>query len=256
MRVISLNLNGIRSAARKGFFDWVQTQKADVICLQETKAQEDQVRTLIQLPGYQAYFFDAEKKGYSVVAIYSRKKPDKVIAGLGWESADKEGRYIQLNFPQLSVASLYMPSGTTGEVRQAVKFQFLKDYEAILKKQRKQKREYIICGDWNIAHKQIDLKNWRANQKHSGFLPEERAWMDHILGPVGYVDAFREVNQAPDQYTWWSNRGRAWDKNVGWRIDYQIITPGLKNKVKSAEIYKDQRFSDHAPLSIDYAARI
>ena len=252
MRIISLNLNGIRSAAKKGFFAWVQTQKADVICLQETRAQEDQVRELVQLPGYQAYFFDAEKKGYSGVAIYSRIKPDKVISGLGWQSADKEGRYIQLNFPQLSVASLYMPSGTTGELRQAVKFQFLKDYEAVLKKQRKQKREYIICGDWNIAHKPIDLKNWRANQKHSGFLPEERAWLDYIFGSVEYVDAFREGNQLPDQYTWWSNRGRAWDKNVGWRIDYQIVTPGLKNKIKSAGVYKEQRFSDHAPLVIEY----
>jgi exodeoxyribonuclease III len=253
MRILSLNLNGIRAAARKGFFEWVQTQKVDIICLQETKAQEAQVSELIQLAGYQAYFFDAEKKGYSGVAIYSRKKPDKVITGLGWESADKEGRYIQLNFPRLSVASLYMPSGTSGELRQAVKFQFLKDYEVILKKQRRQKREYIICGDWNIAHKPIDLKNWRANQKHSGFLPEERAWLDHIFGSVGYIDAFREVNQLPEQYTWWSNRGRAWHKNVGWRIDYQVITPGLKNSIKSAEIYKGQRFSDHAPLLIQYA---
>ncbi len=252
MRVISLNLNGIRSAARKGFFVWLQTQKADVICLQETKAQENQVREAIQLPGYQAYFFDAEKKGYSGVAIYTLHKPDKVIMGLGWESADKEGRYIQINFSQLSIASLYMPSGTTGEVRQAVKFQFLKDYEVTLRQQRKQKREYIICGDWNIAHKPIDLKNWRANQKHSGFLPEERAWLDHIFGSIGYVDAFRAVNQLPEQYTWWSNRGRAWDKNVGWRIDYQVITPNLKDKVKSVEIYKDQRFSDHAPLIMDY----
>ncbi|MES2998874.1 MAG: exodeoxyribonuclease III [Pseudomonadota bacterium] len=252
MRIMTVNLNGIRSAARKGFFDWVKTQKADVICLQETKAQEQQVKALIQLPGYQSYFFDAEKKGYSGVAIYSCKKPDKVILGLGWESADKEGRYIQLNFPHVSVASLYMPSGTTGEVRQAIKFQFLKNYQAILKKQRRQKREYIICGDWNIAHKPIDLKNWRGNQKHSGFLPEERAWLDFIFGQLGYVDAFREVNQLPDQYTWWSNRGRAWDKNVGWRIDYQIVTPGLKNKITSSEIYKDQRFSDHAPLLVDY----
>jgi exodeoxyribonuclease III len=252
MRIITLNVNGIRSAAKKGFFAWVKTQKADIICLQETKAQEQQIKEVVQLPGYQAYYFDAEKKGYSGVAIYSRKKPDKVISGLGWESADKEGRYIQLNFPHLSVASLYMPSGTTGELRQAIKFHFLKHYQTVLKKQRKQKREYIICGDWNIAHKPIDLKNWRSNQKHSGFLPEERAWLDQVLGPLGYVDAFREVNQSPEQYTWWSNRGRAWDKNVGWRIDYQIITPGLKNKVKSAKIYKDQRFSDHAPLLIDY----
>lgn len=253
MRVITLNLNGIRSAAKKGFFDWVQTQKADVICLQETKAQEDQVKGIIQLSGYHAYFFDAEKKGYSGVAIYSRQKPDKIIAGLGWKSADKEGRYIQLDFPNLSVASLYMPSGTTGEIRQAIKFQFLKDYEAVLKKQRKQNREYIICGDWNIAHKPIDLKNWRANQKHSGFLPEERAWLDHVFGTMGYVDAFRQINQLPNQYTWWSNRGQARTKNVGWRIDYQVITPGLKDKIKSAEIYKDQWFSDHAALTMDYA---
>ncbi|MDQ8039501.1 MAG: exodeoxyribonuclease III [Rickettsiella sp.] len=253
MRIITLNLNGIRSAARKGFFTWVQTQEADVICLQETKAQEEQVRETIQLPGYQAYFFDAEKKGYSGVAIYSRKKPDKVIAGLGWESADKEGRYIQLSFPKLTVASLYMPSGTTGEVRQTIKFQFLENYQAILKKQRRHKREYIICGDWNIAHKPIDLKNWRANQKHSGFLPEERAWLDTVFESLGYVDAFREINTLPDQYTWWSNRGRAWDKNVGWRIDYQVVTPGLRDKIKSTEIYKEQRFSDHAPLLIEYS---
>jgi len=252
MRVITLNLNGIRSAARKGFFEWMKTKNADILCLQETKTHEQQVSETHQLPGYQAYFFDAEKKGYSGVAIYSRQQPDKVITGLGWQSADTEGRYIQLNFPHLSVASLYMPSGTTGEVRQAIKFQFLKHYQAVLKKQRRQKREYIICGDWNIAHKPIDLKNWRSNQKHSGFLPEERAWLDFVFVQLGYVDAFRAVNPLPDQYTWWSNRGRAWDNNVGWRIDYQVVTPGLKNKITASEIYKEQRFSDHAPLSIDY----
>jgi exodeoxyribonuclease III len=251
MRVITFNLNGIRSAARKGFFTWVNTQEPDVICLQETKAQAQQIQA-IQLPNYQSYFFAAEKKGYSGVAIYTRKTPDEIITGLGWESADQEGRYIQLNFSTLSVASLYLPSGTSGEIRQAIKFQFLKDYAPILTQQREQKRDYIICGDWNIAHKPIDLKNWRANQKHSGFLPDERAWLDHILGPVGYVDAFRAINPSPEQYTWWSNRGRSWDKNVGWRIDYQIVTPGLKDKIKSAHIYKDQRFSDHAPLLIDY----
>lgn len=252
MRIITFNANGIRSAIKKGFFDWVQTQKADVICLQETRAQEAQVKEIIELAGYQSYYFEAEKKGYSGVAIYSRKKPDNIITGLGWESADREGRYIQFDFPSLSVASLYMPSGTAGEIRQAVKFQFLSAYEKILKQQRKQKREYIICGDWNIAHKTIDLKNWRANQKNSGFLPEERAWLDNVLGPLGYVDAFREINQLPEQYTWWSNRGRAWEKNVGWRIDYQIVTPGLKNKIKTTKVYKAQRFSDHAPLLIDY----
>lgn len=253
MRVITLNVNGIRSAARKGFFDWMKLQKADVICLQETKAQEYQLDASVYPQEYQAYFFDAEKKGYSGVAIYSRIKPDAVIAGLGWECSDKEGRYLQLDFQGLSVASLYMPSGSSGELRQQLKFQFLDHYTATLKKQRRQKREFIICGDWNIAHKPIDLKNWRSNQKNSGFLPEERAWLDQVLGPIGYVDAFREINPQAEQYTWWSNRGRAWDNNVGWRIDYQMVTPGLKDKIKSTEIYKDQRFSDHAPLIIDYA---
>jgi exodeoxyribonuclease III len=252
MRIITLNVNGIRSAARKGFFDWMKRQKADIICLQETKAQEDQLDASYYPEEYQAYFFDAEKKGYSGVAIYSRIKPDSITTGLGWECADKEGRYLQLNFPRLSIASLYMPSGSSGECRQQLKFQFLDHYLSILKKQRQQKHDFIICGDWNIAHKPIDLKNWRNNQKNSGFLPEERTWLDQVLGPIGYVDAFREVNQHAEQYTWWSNRGRAWDNNVGWRIDYQIITPGLKNKIKSVEIYKDQRFSDHAPLTIDY----
>ncbi|MGB8285355.1 MAG: exodeoxyribonuclease III [Candidatus Aquirickettsiella gammari] len=252
MRIMTLNLNGIRSAARKGFFDWAKTQKADVICLQETKAQEWQLDTAVHLKDYQAYFFDAEKKGYSGVAVYSRIKPDTVVGGLGWECADKEGRYLQLNFSNLSIASLYMPSGSSGEIRQKLKFQFLDHYKTILKRQRRQKRDFIICGDWNIAHKPIDLKNWRSNQKHSGFLPEERAWLDQVLGPIGYVDAFREINQQTEQYTWWSNRGRAWDNNVGWRIDYQIITPGLRDKVKSVSIYKDRRFSDHAPLTIDY----
>ncbi len=253
MRIMTLNLNGIRSAARKGFFDWVKTQEADVICLQETRAQEWQLDTVIHLQDYQSYFFDAEKKGYSGVAVYSRIKPDTVVGGLGWECADKEGRYLQLNFPRLSIASLYMPSGSSGEMRQNLKFQFLDHYKTILKKQRRQKRDFIICGDWNIAHKPIDLKNWRSNQKNSGFLPEERAWLDQVLGPMGYVDAFRAINQQAEQYTWWSNRGHAWDNNVGWRIDYQIITPGLRDKVKSVSIYKDQRFSDHAPLTIDYA---
>lgn len=253
MRIISLNVNGIRSAARKGFFDWLKCQKADVICIQETRAQKIQLDTLYYPKEYHAYFFDAEKKGYSGVAIYSRIKPDSITFGLGWECADKEGRYLQINFPKLSIASLYMPSGSSGDLRQAYKFQFLNYYLPILKKQLQKKSDFIICGDWNIAHKPIDLKNWRSNQKNSGFLPEERAWLDQVLGPIGYVDAFRAINQHEGQYTWWSNHGRAWANNVGWRIDYQIITPGLKNKISSVEIYKDQRFSDHAPLIIDYS---
>jgi exodeoxyribonuclease-3 len=253
MRIITLNANGIRSAANKGFFDWMQKQNADVVCLQETKAQEHQLtRELLEPNGYKSYFYDAEKKGYSGVALYLRHKPDRIVKGLGFEGADKEGRYIQADFGKLSVASLYLPSGSSGPERQMAKFDFMHHYMPQLKKLRKQSREFIICGDWNIAHRAIDLKNWRGNQKNSGFLPEERAWMDELLESVGFLDAFRVINEEPDQYTWWSNRGQAWAKNVGWRIDYQIITPGLKDKVKVVYIYKDKRFSDHAPLIVDY----
>ena len=192
------------------------------------------------------------KKGYSGVAIYSQIEPDKIIGKIGWKDADIEGRFIQANFGKLSVISLYLPSGSSSEERQAIKFDFLERFTPMLKKMRRQKREYIICGDWNIAHKKIDIKNWKGNQKNSGFLPEEREWMSSLFDDIGMVDAFRVVNQQEEQYTWWSNRGQAWAKNVGWRIDYQVVTPGLKNKIKTASIYKDERFSDHAPLIIDY----
>lgn len=251
-RIITANLNGIRSAQRKGFFQWMLAQNADVICVQELKAQEKDIQDEIFQPqGYHCYFHFAEKKGYSGVGLYSKIKPKNIVRGLGFHEADSEGRYIEADFGSHSVVSLYLPSGTSGEERQAVKFDFLKRYADHLKNLEK-KREYIICGDWNIAHRQIDLKNWRSNQKNSGFLPEERAWMDELFGPLQFVDAFRVVNQESDQYTWWSNRGQAWAKNVGWRIDYQVVTPGIKNSIKSANIYKDERFSDHAPLIIDY----
>ena len=253
MKIITINVNGIRSAASKGFFKWMARQRADVICLQETKAQEHQLAPNVFRPkGWHAYFHDAEKKGYSGVALYCKKEPDKVIEGLGWPDFDAEGRYIEARFGKLSIISLYVPSGSSSEERQAVKFDIMKRLMPLLKQMRRQRREYVICGDWNIAHKQIDLKNWRGNQKYSGFLPEERAWMDELFGPAGYVDAFRVVDQKADQYTWWSNRGQAWARNVGWRIDYQVVTPGLKHKVRSAAIYKEQRFSDHAPLTITY----
>lgn len=251
-RVITANLNGIRSAAKKGFFQWMKKQQADVVCVQEIKAQEKDLEDPLFYPeGYHAYFHFAEQKGYSGVGIYTKEKPTKVIRGLGWEEADKEGRYIEVALKDLNVASIYLPSGTSGDIRQAVKFAFLKQYADFLKKST-EKQKSILCGDWNIAHTKMDLKNWRGNQKNSGFLPEERAWMDELFGPLGFVDAFRLVNQLPDQYTWWSNRGNAYAKNVGWRIDYQIITPTLKNAVESVSIYKDERFSDHAPLIIDY----
>jgi exodeoxyribonuclease-3 len=253
MKIMSFNANGIRSAANKGFFEWMLTQRPDVLCLQETKAQEHQLAPEVQqLPGYYSYFHDAEKKGYSGVAVYCKREPDRVRMGLGWPDIDAEGRFLQVDFGALSVISLYLPSGSSSPERQAVKFDFMARFMPVLKKLRRSRRDYIICGDWNIAHKAIDLKNWRNNQKNSGFLPEERAWMDEVLDKLGWVDAFRVVNQAPEQYTWWSNRGRAREKNVGWRIDYQIVSPRLKEAVRSAVIYKEQRFSDHAPLSMNY----
>jgi exodeoxyribonuclease-3 len=253
MRIITVNVNGIRAAARKGFFQWMVRQQADVVCLQETKAQLDQLDDPVFWPrGWHANFHDAEKKGYSGVAIYSRRKPDQVIAGLGWPDTDAEGRYLEARFGPLSVVSLYLPSGSSSELRQQVKFDFLERFMPWLRGLKRKRREYILCGDWNIAHREIDLKNWRGNLKNSGFLPEERAWMDQLFGPAGFVDAFRAVNQAAEQYTWWSNRGQAWARNVGWRIDYQVTTPGIGATVQGACIYKDQRFSDHAPLIMEY----
>ncbi|MCC6715538.1 MAG: exodeoxyribonuclease III [Gammaproteobacteria bacterium] len=253
MRIITINVNGIRSAARKGFFQWLPKQRADMVCLQETKAQESQLPPEIAAPrGFHAYYHDAQKKGYSGVALYSVRRPDKVIAGLNWEDFDREGRYIEARFGRLSVVSVYLPSGSSGPDRQAAKFDFLDRFLPVLRKMRRSRREYVVCGDWNIAHQNIDLKNWRSNQKNSGFLPEERQWLTRVFDELGFVDAFRVVNQEPEQYTWWSNRGQAWTKNVGWRIDYHVVTPGLKGAIRDASIYKAERFSDHAPLAMDY----
>lgn len=253
IKVITANVNGIRAAHRKGFFDWLKQEDADFICLQETKAQmavllDDHFRP----EGYHCYFHDAEKKGYSGVGIYSKTEPTSIDIGLGFALADTEGRYIQANFANLSVASLYLPSGSSGDARQQQKYIFLDHYLEILKQQRQQDREFIICGDFNIVHKEIDIKNWKSNQKTSGVLPEERAWLDTLFDDVGFVDAFRVVNQEPLQYTWWSNRGRARENNVGWRIDYQVVTPGLADKVVDARVYKESWFSDHAPLIMRY----
>jgi len=254
MRIITFNANGIRSAARKQFFDWFPRQDADVLCIQETKAQYPQIENdpVFHPPGYHPYFCDADKKGYSGVAVYTRHEPDNVVKGLGWPDIDREGRYLQIDLGKLSIVSFYMPSGTSGGERLAFKLDFMERLKPLLRALRRKRREYIICADWNIAHKPIDLKNWRSNQKNSGFLPEERAWLDWLFDECGFVDSFRLVNQEPDQYTWWSNRGRAREKNVGWRLDYQVITPGLAGRVKDAAIYTAEKFSDHAPLTMDY----
>jgi exodeoxyribonuclease-3 len=253
VRIMTFNANGIRSAARKGFFEWLPGQGADLVCIQETKAQEHQLTDPLFCPdGYHCRYFDAVRKGYSGVAVYARYEPDEVVTTLGWDEFDVEGRYLEMRFGKLSVASVYFPSGSSSDERQQAKFRYLDLMQPYLKSLRRKRREYVLCGDWNIAHRQIDLKNWRGNQKNSGFLPEEREWMDTLFGEMKFVDAFRKVNPNPDQYTWWSNRGRAWEKNVGWRIDYQVLTPGLADKVLAASIYKDRRFSDHAPLTLDY----
>lgn len=253
MRIITLNANGIRAAARKGFFDWLEKQNADVVCIQETKAQVHQLTDPVFSPdGHHVYYHDAQKKGYSGTAVYSRHEPDRVHHGIGWEVMDSEGRWLQLDFGDLSVVSLYLPSGSSKEERQQVKYQCMDYLQPILTEMARDGRHYLVCGDWNIAHKQIDIKNWRGNQKNSGFLPEERAWMDELFGPMGMADAFRHVDERKEQYTWWSNRGRAWDNNTGWRLDYQVSTPELASRANRVEIYKAERFSDHAPLIIDY----
>ena len=250
---MTFNCNGIRAAARKGFFDWLPGAGADVVCLQETKAQLDQLSDPVFHPEqYHCHYFDAVKKGYAGTAIYTRKQPDRVTKGLGFELADTEGRYVQADFEGLSIASLYLPSGSSSEERLARKLSFMDDFMEHMKKLRRKRREFIICADWNICHKEIDLKNWRANQKNSGFLPVERRWLDSLYDEVGFVDAFRLVNREADQYSWWSNRGQARANNVGWRLDYHVITPGIADTVTAATIVSDQNFSDHAPVILDY----
>jgi exodeoxyribonuclease III len=255
-RLITLNLNGIRSAANKGFVEWAAQAGADCMGVQEVKAQHDDVvgrfDTVAGMPGH---FHFAQKKGYSGVGLYSRKTPSAVIVGLGDAEFDAEGRYVETRFDtpgrRFSVISCYFPSGSSGEERQAAKFRFLDIvYPRLLA--LKAEREFILVGDVNIAHQQIDLKNWRSNQKNSGFTPEERAWMTKLLTDAGLVDVFRTLNPHPEQYTWWSNRGQAWANNVGWRLDYHLATPGIAALARRESIYLDQRFSDHAPLTIDY----
>jgi exodeoxyribonuclease-3 len=259
MKIITLNLNGIRSASRKGFLEWLPQQRADVICVQELKAQAaDMTEDLLAPAGYHGHFHYAEKKGYSGVGIYSKTAPDRVKAGFGIAEFDEEGRYLRADFGDLSVISLYLPSGSSGEHRQASKFRFLDVFLPHLKKLQKAGREVVLCGDWNIAHREIDLKNWKGNLKNSGFLPEERAWMTRIFEELGWVDVYRRLHPdtTDESYTWWSNRGQARAKNVGWRIDYQIATPGLAGRAKDAAIYKAEWFSDHAPLTIRYDGKL
>ncbi|MCB1897902.1 exodeoxyribonuclease III [Cognatazoarcus halotolerans] len=255
LRVITANLNGVRSAASKGFFPWLAEQRADVVCLQELKAQLPDMNAEMRSPdGMYGYFHCAEKRGYSGVGIYARREPDRVVEGLGCGEFDAEGRYLQADFGPLSVVSLYLPSGSSSDERQQAKYRFMDRFLPHMAELRASGRDVIVCGDWNIAHREIDLKNWKSNQKNSGFLPEERAWLSRLFDEQGWIDVYRRLHpEATDAcYTWWSNRGQAWAKNVGWRLDYQIATEGIAATANAAGIYKDARFSDHSPLTIDY----
>ncbi len=253
IRIVTLNLNGIRSAARKGWLDWVEAQDADVVCVQEVKAQAgDLDERMRRIGGMTGHFHFAQKKGYSGVGLYARRRPRAVVAGFGNAEFDAEGRYLEADFGRYTVVSMYLPSGSSSEERQAAKFRFLEAFLPHLRSLAASGREVVVCGDLNIAHKEIDLRNWRSNQKNSGFLPEERAWLSRVFDEVGFVDVFRRLDPNPERYTWWSNRGESWAKNVGWRLDYQIATPGIAGKAKAARIFTEQRFSDHAPVLIDY----
>ena len=255
-RFVTLNLNGIRSAASKGFEAWAEGVAADCMGVQEVKAQADTVAGRFDsVAGMSGHFHFAEKKGYSGVGLYTRKPPSAMRSGIGNAEFDAEGRYVEARFDtptrKLSLISCYFPSGSSSAERQLAKFRFLALMAPHLKTLRAE-REFILVGDVNIAHKEIDLRNWKSNQKNSGFTPEERAWMTALLEDIGLVDVFRTLNPHPDQYTWWSNRGQARANNVGWRLDYHLATPGIAATALREHIYLEQRFSDHAPLVIDY----
>ena len=256
LRIITLNLNGIRSAWNKGLWPWLAGQDADVICLQELKAQHADLVPAMRSPtGMHAFYHPAEKKGYSGVGLLCRRLPGNLVEGIGHAEFDAEGRFLRADFGNLSVISLYLPSGSSSPERQEAKFRFMEAFYPHLAALRCSGRDVVVCGDWNIAHQAIDLRNWKSNQKNSGFLPEERAWIGRVLDEAGWCDVYRRLYpQATDEcYTWWSNRGQAWAKNVGWRLDYQLATPGLADLAMAACVHKAQRFSDHAPLTIDYA---
>jgi exodeoxyribonuclease III len=254
MRIVTLNANGIRSAHSKGLAEWMQKLRGwDVFCLQEMKAQASDVPEAMLRPKKSyGHFCPADRKGYSGTALWSKKKPIKVSKGFGVAEFDGEGRYLEADFGALVVVSLYLPSGAAGPERQASKDRFLAVFPAHLRALRQLGKEIVICGDFNIAHHEIDLKNYKSNKKNSGFLPHERAWLTQVFDEIGFVDVFRTLDARPEQYTWWSNRGDSWNKNVGWRLDYQIATPGIAATAKAASIYLEERFSDHAPLIIDY----
>jgi len=253
LRVLTFNINGLRSGERKGALQWLAQQKADVIALQETRCPEsERAKSDFSIKGYQSHFHDAEAKGYSGVALYLPQAPDRVIHGIGNAEFDREGRWLQADYGDLSIISLYLPSGSSSEIRQAFKFRAMEWLEVKMRAMKNDGRRYIVCGDYNIAHTNLDIKNWRSNQKNSGFLPEEREWMQRLLHEEGWLDTHRRIRPEATEYTWWSNRANAYANDVGWRIDYQLATPNLDGAHVQARVHREDRFSDHAPVIVDY----
>ncbi len=254
MRIITYNVNGIRSAVQKGFLEWLRATDPDVVCIQETKAQPEQIPVfeLAEL-GYRSYIFSAKKKGYSGVAIFSKTEPDHVEYGMGIEKYDHEGRMIRADFGDVSVMSVYHPSGTSGEERQAFKMVWLEDFLNYVNELKKRRSNLILCGDFNICHKPIDIHDPVGNAQSSGFLPEEREWLTGFI-ESGFIDSFRYFNQQPHNYTWWSYRMNARERNLGWRIDYNMVSQSLEKNIKRALILPQAKHSDHCPvvLEIDY----
>lgn len=251
MKIISYNVNGIRAAVSKGLYEWLENESPDILCIQETKAQPEQIDLLtLQTLGYKSYIHSAEKKGYSGVAIFSKKEADKVVTGIGIDLYDKEGRILRADYGDLTIVSVYIPSGTTGDVRQDFKMEFLTHFDAYVNQLRAERQNIIISGDYNICHKEIDINNPKRHTKVSGFLPEEREWFDRFVDR-GMVDSFREFDKRPDMYSWWSYRAGSKPKNLGWRIDYHMVSEPLKERLAGASILKELDFSDHCPVVVE-----